>query len=93
MAKQDSKHNAILSLLARPKGVTITDISEATQWKVNSVRGYLSNLRKKNIEVTSVKNDNGERIYQAKLKSDEESEVTVKTKTTPKIKTTETKKA
>lgn len=86
MAKQNSKHNEILSLLARPKGVTITDIAEATQWKVNSVRGYLSNLRKKGIEVTSSLNENGDRLYQTKAKTTETVE------STAKVKTTETKK-
>ena len=44
---RNSKHHAIIDLLTREHGATLAEIKEATGWQPHSVRGYLSNLRKK----------------------------------------------
>lgn len=46
-AKPDGKQAMILDLLKREEGTTIAQLIDATGWKSHSVRGYLSNLRKK----------------------------------------------
>lgn len=45
--KRETKQSIIINLLSQPDGTTLTDIIAATEWKAHSVRGHLSNLRKK----------------------------------------------
>lgn len=45
--KRETKQSIIINLLSQPDGTTLTDIIAATEWKPHSVRGHLSNLRKK----------------------------------------------
>lgn len=42
-----SKSDIVGKLLARPKGATIAEVSNATGWQVHSVRAFVSGLRKK----------------------------------------------
>ena len=54
-----SKSATIQTLLARPMGASISELSEATGWQPHSVRGYLSGTLKKKpgLTVTSLKED------------------------------------
>ena len=62
-----SKSAKVLALLARPKGATLVDLMNATEWQAHSVRGFLSTAsRKRGIRIESFKSDNSKRIYRVK---------------------------
>lgn len=61
-----TKASKILTLLCRPKGATLIELSKATGWQEHSLRGFLSGTVKKRmgLEVLSEKNGKGIRRYQ-----------------------------
>ena len=71
--KRETKQSIIINLLSQPDGTTLTDIIAATEWKPHSVRGHLSNLRKKRglpIETFTTKEGvRGYRIVEAQAAS------------------------
>ena len=64
-AREGSKKAEVLELLRRKQGVTLAEIMKATGWQKHSVRGFLSGAvgKKMGLEVTSFRNDDGERTY------------------------------
>ena len=46
-----TKQEAVLTLLRRPEGATIAQITEATAWQSHTARGFLAGLKKKGIQV------------------------------------------
>ena len=63
-----TKKTLILNLLRRDSGATLAELAETTNWKPNSILGFLSgNLRKKmGLVVESSRQKGHERIYKVK---------------------------
>ena len=62
--KRETKQSIIINLLSQPDGTTLTDIIAATEWKPHSVRGHLSNLRKKQgLDIQPRFTEDGTRSY------------------------------
>ena len=58
-----TKIAAVIRLLRRPSGATITQLKKATGWKSHSVRAALTGLRKKGHDVHRDKNAKGVSVY------------------------------
>ena len=63
--REGSKTAKILSLLRRPKGVTLKELINVTDWMAHSVRGFLSGAvgKKMGLTVESTKREDGDRVY------------------------------
>jgi hypothetical protein len=49
-----TKQEAVLTLLRRTEGATVTQIAEATGWASHTVRGFLAGLKKKGVKVEAL---------------------------------------
>jgi Protein of unknown function (DUF3489) len=60
-----SKKAAVLELIRRAEGATLTELMAATGWQAHSVRGFLSGAvgKKMGLPLTSAKREDGQRIY------------------------------
>jgi hypothetical protein len=65
-----TKHDRILTLLARREGATIPEMMEATDWQQHSVRGFLAGTVKKKLgfTLTSKKAEGELRHYRIETK-------------------------
>jgi hypothetical protein len=63
--KANTKSDAVVALLKKPTGATISEMASATGWQAHSVRGFLSGaLRKKQgLAIKSEKDEDGQRRY------------------------------
>jgi hypothetical protein len=52
--REGTKQETVLALLLRPEGATVAHIAEATGWVNNTVRGFLSGLKKKGVKVETL---------------------------------------
>jgi hypothetical protein len=62
-ALRATKTDAVIKLLARPKGATINEIGTATDWQPHSARAFLTGLRKKGRALAKEKRRNGDTYY------------------------------
>ena len=70
--KRETKQSIIINLLSREEGATLAELIDATGWKPHSVRGHLSNMRKKHgIPIKGFTNGDGKHGYQI-LQEDQE---------------------
>ena len=61
-----TKQERLLTLVSQPKGASIEEMMQATDWQQHSVRGFLAGTVKKKLgfALTSLKPDDGVRRYQ-----------------------------
>ena len=60
-----TKQAQMIALLSREEGSTLAELQEVTGWQPHSVRGHLSNMRKKRqIDIQVSLNSEGKRVYQ-----------------------------
>lgn len=71
--KRETKQSIIISLLSSEDGTTLMQLIEATGWKPHSVRGHLSNLRKKRgLDIETFTTSEGKRGYRILPNQEEE---------------------
>jgi hypothetical protein len=60
-----TKPTSKLSLLRRPEGATIAQLTKALDWQAHSVRGAMSGALKKKqgLTITATKNEHADRVY------------------------------
>jgi hypothetical protein len=64
-SREGTKEAQLIAMLRRPEGATIAQVIAATGWQAHTVRGAISGAlkKKRRLEVTSAKNEAGERVY------------------------------
>ena len=64
-SREGTKEARLIAMLRRPEGATIAQVIAATGWQAHTVRGAISGAlkKKRGLEVTSEKNEGGERVY------------------------------
>jgi len=64
-SREGTKTATILAMLRQPKGATLGEIMKATGWQAHSVRGCISGVltKKMNLAIQSTKGEDGERSY------------------------------
>ena len=64
-ARPGSKTAEVLGMLSRPRGATLLQLMQATDWQAHSVRGFISGTlgKKMRLQVTSTKSEDGVRRY------------------------------
>jgi hypothetical protein len=67
--RDGTKQAQVIDLLKRPEGATLTQIMEATGWKIHTARAVLSRTIQKDlgIALASEKVSGGERVYRANV--------------------------
>jgi hypothetical protein len=63
--RKGTKTGAVLRLLNRPTGASVTDLQKSTGWQPHSVRAALTGLRKKGHDIRRDKDANGVTVYRA----------------------------
>jgi hypothetical protein len=60
-----TKGDAVVALLKKPTGATISEMTKTTGWQPHSVRGFLSGAlkRKQGLTIKSLKGEDGQRRY------------------------------
>ncbi len=63
--ERQTKITTLIAMLRREGGATIEEMAEATAWKVHSVRGAISGIRKKKLglDISSEKVEGRGRVY------------------------------
>jgi len=65
-ARTGTKKEKLIALMQRSEGATLAELSKASGWNANSVRGFISGQlgKKMRLKVASGKREDGQRVYQ-----------------------------
>ena len=61
--KKPSKSEAVVKMLTRGRGATLTEVTVATSWKPHSARAFFSCLRKRGLVLVREERKNGDQAY------------------------------
>ena len=61
--KKPSKSEAVVKMLTRGRGATMTEVTDATSWKPHSARAFFSGLRKRGLILVREERKNGDNAY------------------------------
>ena len=61
--KKPSKSEAVVKMLTRGRGATLTEVTVATSWQPHSARAFFSSLRKRGLALVRAERKNGETAY------------------------------
>lgn len=62
--RTDTKGAKILAMIQREGGASVAELAKATSWQNHSVRGFVSNLgRKQGLKIETIKRESGEHAY------------------------------
>jgi hypothetical protein len=64
-SREGTKEAQLIAMLRRPEGATVEEIAATFGWQPHTVRGAISGAlkKKRGLDVTSAKNEAGERVY------------------------------
>ena len=63
VARPHTKAAMVQKLLARPKGATLAELTDATAWQPHSARAFLTGLRKKGTALVRECRTNGDTCW------------------------------
>ena len=61
--KKPSKSEAVVKMLTRGRGATLTEVTVATSWQPHSARAFFSGLRKRGLVLVREERKNGDNAY------------------------------
>lgn len=64
-ARPGTKQAALLAVLQRPAGATISQMCTKTGWQSHSIRAALTGLRKRGVQLSRARDASGTTIYRA----------------------------
>jgi hypothetical protein len=69
--REGTKQAVLIELLRRAEGATLSQMTEATNWQVHTIRGAMAGALKKKLglEITSEKQTGADRIYRITTKT------------------------
>ena len=63
LGKRTPKSEAVIKMLSRGRGATLTEVTVATSWQPHSARAFFSSLRKRGLALVREERKSGETAY------------------------------